>query len=233
MSPRQTPPAADADANRHRSPSPYTPYLVTYNPNAAHLQSKRSRSPIVPSSSLSSQTTSPIMTNIQPLALSGQPPSSLSRAHSHSHSRSFSQIHQHSSQSLAHLDAGPSSHRMSSLYSLRSPSQTPTSCQQDTVVMTDKVELLFRNDTRGPIINQYAIGPKLGGGQHGEVFKGYDITKDNMVVVRNLILIHPYCHSCFLPATPPSLSPFSCYFLHSGYSLCFSFDSETIGHQSL
>ncbi|EJD07031.1 kinase-like protein, partial [Fomitiporia mediterranea MF3/22] len=60
------------------------------------------------------------------------------------------------------------------------PSSTTPHPPED-VVMTSKIE--FTRDTRDrPIINQYLIGHRLGNGQHGEVYKGYDMRRGNMLV---------------------------------------------------
>ena len=184
MSSRQTPPA-DLNLNRHRSPSPFAPYLSTHHPSApTRLHTQRSRSPIVTTPSGSSSVApSPILPNVSQQQ-SGS--SSLSRAHSHSHSQSYGQIHQPYPQSHSLTGTDPSSHKMSGLHSPRTPGQTPTPVQQDTVVMTDQVSLLCQDDNRRNIINHYLLGPKLGSGQHGEVYKGYDMIRGNRVVVRAL-----------------------------------------------
>lgn len=52
------------------------------------------------------------------------------------------------------------------------------------VVITKTIEQT-RDTQNNPVINHYLISHKLGNGQHGEVFKGYDMVKNNMAVVRS------------------------------------------------
>ncbi|KAL5486233.1 hypothetical protein ACEPAI_7278 [Sanghuangporus weigelae] len=62
---------------------------------------------------------------------------------------------------------------------MSAPSETPL--PPEDVVMTSTIN--FARDVRDrPIINQYLIGHRLGNGQHGEVYKGYDMRRGNMVV---------------------------------------------------
>lgn len=63
------------------------------------------------------------------------------------------------------------------------PAPSSTHSPPEDVVMTSTIN--FTRDHRDrPIINQYLIGHRVGKGQHGEVFKGYDMRRGNMVVVR-------------------------------------------------
>lgn len=83
----------------------------------------------------------------------------------------------------------PSSTHGHSREALPAPPETPR--PPEDVVMTSTIN--FARDVRDrPIINQYLIGHRLGNGQHGEVYKGYDMRRGNMVVV---CLIH-FCFSC-------------------------------------
>ncbi|KAI5119653.1 hypothetical protein M0805_009014 [Coniferiporia weirii] len=63
-----------------------------------------------------------------------------------------------------------------------SPSQTPTPRPPgDNVATTSTIN--YSRDTRNRlIVNQYIIGHRLGTGQHGEVYKGIDIRRGNMLV---------------------------------------------------
>jgi hypothetical protein len=40
------------------------------------------------------------------------------------------------------------------------------------------------NQSRGLILNHYLRGPSVGKGQHGTVYKCYDLTRNNVEVVR-------------------------------------------------
>lgn len=51
------------------------------------------------------------------------------------------------------------------------------------VVMTSQIERT-RDELQNRVINQYRVGTRIGKGQHGDVFMGFDVTKNNMVVVR-------------------------------------------------
>lgn len=42
------------------------------------------------------------------------------------------------------------------------------------------------NQNRGLILNHYLRGPSVGKGQHGTVYKCYDLTRNNVEVVRTL-----------------------------------------------
>ena len=55
--------------------------------------------------------------------------------------------------------------------------------------------------TRGLILNHYLRGPSVGKGQHGTVYKCYDLARNNVEVVRINIPI------LFSPPRPPNFSP--------------------------
>ena len=50
--------------------------------------------------------------------------------------------------------------------------------------MTQTIERSRDELTGKRVINQYVLGTRLGSGQHGEVYMGFDGARDYMVVVR-------------------------------------------------
>lgn len=52
------------------------------------------------------------------------------------------------------------------------------------VVMTETIVRSRDELTGDRVINQYVIGTRLGQGQHGEVYMGFDVTNNYMPVVR-------------------------------------------------
>lgn len=73
----------------------------------------------------------------------------------------------------------------------------------------------------GLILNHYLRGPSVGKGQHGTVYKCWDLTQDSVEVVRHSVFFFP-CSFLFIsprfsllpPPSPSSESP--CY-SHVGY----------------
>ena len=66
----------------------------------------------------------------------------------------------------------------------------------------------------GLILNHYLRGPSVGKGQHGTVYKCWDLAQDNVEVVRQLIFFFLPCSFLFISLTTiPPLSPLPPYCL--------------------
>ncbi|THG93066.1 hypothetical protein EW145_g8484, partial [Phellinidium pouzarii] len=121
-----------------------------------------------------------------PYIVTHQGPSLPVQGHSHSHSPSrspvmFVPVSPAAASSSTHAQLQlPAQAAAASTSTSPSPSPTPRPTS-DNVITTSRINL-GRTSRNRHIINQYIIGHRLGNGQHGEVYKGWDIRRGNMLV---------------------------------------------------
>lgn len=151
--------ASTSPASPVQGPAEYRQYLAQPTQTAStHVHSPRSRSPMYGPSILHS-----------PSSPQQPPPLSTGGALANGAGAGNRTPHAH-----AHSPRPPPSPAPTTT------PRTPATAELGPVVTTAQLE--YSENSRQ--INQYLIGRRVGKGQHGEVYQGYDSLRNNMVVVR-------------------------------------------------